>query len=165
MLRFFTWLPSQNSAGHHGAILALQPQQSTPLNHPPAKIHTKGMLYLPLTCPRKGPTTRQGTHPGEEEGGRQLPGTAPVPQVTAPSGSSSRGNGNRRPAILKVAGRKLPDSSGFLCLDTAGRGWGVRCNSKLTCLWELTANTPAPHHLGKGDAQGPSCHCVRARYP
>lgn len=73
------------------------------------------------------------------------------------------GNGDSHPAILKVAGRKLSGGSGFLCLETARRGWGVGCNSKVTRLWEVTASTPP--HLGEGDAQGPSCRCVRARCP
>lgn len=130
-------------------------------------------LYFPLACPRKAPATGQGTHPGGGGGGgRQPPGTVPAPWEMALLGSSPRGaveahmgDGNSHPAILKAAGRKLPGGSGFLCLETAGRRQGVGCNSKVTRLWEVTAGTQAPQRLGKGDAQGPSCCCVRARCP
>lgn len=124
-----------------------------------------------MPAPGKSPLLRGPlTQKEEKEGSRWAP-LQPHGKLLCwgplPAGpwKALAGDGNSHPAVLKEAGRKLPGGSGFLCFETAGRGWGAGCNRKATRLWEVTAGTPAPCHLGKGDAQGPSCHCVCAKHP
>ena len=143
------------------------------LSRLPAKVPSapRGCFTSPSPAPGKSsPWCRALTQEEEEEGSHQAPRQphgkllclGPLPEGWW---KVLMGNGDSHPAILKAAGRKLPSGGGFLCLDTARRGWGAGCNSKVTRLWEVTASTPAPRHLGKSDAQGPSCCCVHARCP
>lgn len=162
-----------STAGHSRAVPAPQPQQGALLSHPPTNIPSapRGCFPSPSSAPRKllpwyRALTREEKE--EEEGSCQAPHqphgkglhVGPLPKGWW---KALVGDGDSHPAILKVAGRKLPSSGGFLCLEMVGKGWGTGCNSKVTPLWEVTASTPAPRRLGKGDAQGPSCCCALAR--
>jgi len=150
--------PSQSSAAHGRAVLALQPQQGAPLSHPLAKVLSapSGCFTFPSPAPGKPPPRcRALTREDEEEGRHQAPRQPHGKRLCLgplPEGwwKALMGDGDSHPAILKAAGRKLPGGGGFLCLEMVGRSWGAGCNSKVTRLWEVTAGIPAPMLPGQG---------------
>lgn len=58
------------------------------------------------------------------------------------------GDGDSVSAIQKAAGRKLSISGGFLCLARQGEVQS-RVQQQSNTLWEVTASTLSPGHLGK----------------
>lgn len=110
-------------------------------------ICTEGVLYIAPTPGKPPPPLGRTLTQEEEEGswqalpqphGKQLClGLPPERRWKALTHS-----GDSHPSILKVSRRKLPCGGGFLYSKMPGRGWKAGCN--VTCLWEVTASTPAP---------------------